>query len=251
MMTNYTAKIALQSRFGIVSFLIGKFFRFGFFIFFLVILMSKVKTFAGYIFWEVLLMYATLNFIDTATQLLFREVYRFRTYVVKGFFDYILVKPMSPLFRSLLGGSDVYDTPVLLMSVGLVIYAGAHVGYVGVAQVLWYILLLINACFIVLAVHIFVLSVGITTTAVDNAIMMYRDTIQMGRVPISIYANPLRFFITFVIPVGIMVTYPVNAFIGSLSLNYLLIAFCVGAVFFCCSLATWNHALKQYASASS
>jgi len=39
-------------------------------------------------------------------QLLFRDVYRFRPKVVSGDFDLILVKPINPLFRVLLGGAD-------------------------------------------------------------------------------------------------------------------------------------------------
>ena len=115
--TSITTQIAFQSRFGAIIFLIGKLLRFAFFLFFLILLVSKTKTIAGYSLWQVIFFFATFNLIDAIPQFLWREVYRFRTYVVRGFFDYIITKPISPLFRSLFGGSDILDLFILLISI--------------------------------------------------------------------------------------------------------------------------------------
>src|SRR3989344_6334332 len=97
LMTSQSIQMFFVSRLGAVLFLAGKILRFVFFLSFLLLLMNKTNVLAGYSSYEVLLFYFTFNFIDSATQMLFREVYSFRYYIVSGNFDMILVKPVNAL----------------------------------------------------------------------------------------------------------------------------------------------------------
>lgn len=250
-LTMYTANIALQSRFGAVMFILGKFLRFLFFFFFLILLGSKTKTIANYSLWQMILFFATFNLIDTLAQFSFREVYRFRTYVVNGLLDYILCKPISPLFRSLFGGSDILDVPLLFMSLVFLSVAALNIGNLTLQGLFFYVLLIFNAFIIALAFHIFVLSLAILTTEIDSTLFLYRDLTQMGRIPIDIYKEPLRGIITFFIPVGIMMTFPSYALLGLLSWQGFFISLGIGIVFFYASIQFWQYALRKYSSASS
>ena len=102
-----------------------------------------------------------------------------------------------------------------------------------------------------LSFHILVLAIGVITTEVDNTLWLFRDITQMGRFPIDIYQNPLRSFITFVIPVGVMVTFPAKAAMGLLSFNSVLISVGIGVAFLYLSIMFWRFSLKKYSSASS
>jgi len=73
----------------------------------------------------------------------------------------------------------------------------------------------------------------------------------MGRIPIDVYKEPIRGVITFAVPVGIMMTFPVKALLGSLSLLTIILSFSIGLVFIISSLFFWRYALKRYSSASS
>jgi ABC-type uncharacterized transport system permease subunit len=217
----------------------------------LFILTSKTKAIVGYSLWQIVFFYATFNFLDALPQFVFRNVYRFRQQILNGYFDYLLLKPVPSLFHPLFGGSDMLDLIILAISVFFIIYSALHIPQVTLLNTIGYIALLTNALLIALSFHIFVLAVGILTTTVDNAIMLYRDITQMGRLPVDIYKEPLRGLLTFVIPVGIMMTFPGKALLGLLSLQTALIAFAVGIVFFGISLRLWRHSLKSYTSASS
>lgn len=246
-----TTQISFLSRFGAIIFVIGKFLRLIFFLFFIFILVSKTHAIAGYTLWQIIFFYATFNFIDTLAQFFLREVYRFRTYVVKGYFDHILTKPISSLFRSLFGGSDVLDLSILSLSIIFIIISASKVGTISIEGIILYILLIINAFFIALAFHIAVLSIGILTTEVDNAIMLYRDLTQMGRLPVDIYKQPIQGIITFAIPIGIMMTFPAKALMGLLSSGIIIISLLIGVSLFLVSILFWKFSLKHYASASS
>lgn len=243
--------MVLQTRLGSVLFILAKILRYLMFLLFLFILVSKTKTIAGYSFWQVILFYASYNLIDTTTQLLFRDVYRFRSQIINGYFDQVLLKPISPLFKSLFGGVDLLDLPIFLISLIFIFFAVGHLQEVSIGGVLIYLLLIGNSLLIALSIHILVLALGILSTTVDSAIMLYRDIVQMGRVPIELYVEPLRGIITFIIPVGIMMSFPPKALMGALSINFTLYACLFSVIFLFLSIKFWHFSLKRYQSASS
>lgn len=249
--TTIATQIAFASRFGAVVFIVAKILRIIFFLLLLIFLTSKVKTIAGYSLWQIALFYATFNLIDSLTQFFLREVYRFRSYVTMGYLDYILIKPFSALFRSLFGGSDLLDLPVIFLSVIFIFVVVQRIENFSPFDVLLYVSLIFNALLIAVSFHIFVLSIGVLTTEVDNTIMLYRDLTQMGRVPVEIYREPISWIITFIIPVGIMVSFPTKALMGFLSPSSILISFLTGLVFVLISLKFWRFSLSRYSSASS
>ncbi len=243
-------QVALISRFGAILFTLGKILRFIFFLMVLYMIVTKTNTLAGYTLTQTFVFYLTFNLIDTLTQLLFRDVYRFRFLIVSGDFDLILIKPINPLFRILLGGADPMDLLISIPYIILLIIFLLKVKFTFIA-LLTYVLLIVNGMFISTAFHIFVLALGILTTEIDHVIMIYRDISEMVRFPLDIYREPLRGLITFVIPVGIMMSFPPKALFGSLSVPLILIAFVIGILFLILSYRLWRFALSKYTSASS
>ncbi len=242
---------SLTSRTSAFLFLTGKLLRFVLFGVFLFALFAKTSRIADYSVLQAVIFYLTYNLIDTTAQLFFREVYRFRQQVVSGDFDLVLVKPSSPLFRALAGGADPLDLFMLIPYVGSLVYAVSRLGTIEISTVGLYVLLLINGFLIATGFHILVLALAVVTTEIDHAIMIYRDITSMARLPVDIYREPLRSLITFVVPVGVMMTFPAKALFGLLSPGFTAIALMVGILFFFVSVRVWRCALTKYASASS
>lgn len=250
-LTGYSFMTTLTSRFSFTMFLFGKILRFTLFFVFLILVLSRTKVLVGYNLYQAAFFVLTYNLIDTGVQLLFREVYRFRPLVVSGNFDLVLAKPISPLFRVLVGGADVIDLFMFIPFLGGTLYLAGKIGGLSALGVIFYILLVANAFLIATAIHIAVLALGVLTTEIDNAIMLYRDITRMGMVPVDIYREPLRGFLTFIIPVGIMMTFPPKALMGLLSWWGILASFLIGGLLFWLSLKFWHYSLSKYSSASS
>lgn len=251
LLTISSFSISLSSRFGAVLFLVGKLARFLFFLAFLILLTSRGKILAGYNLWQVIFFFLTFNLVDISAQLFLREVYRFRSLVVSGNFDLVLVKPLNPLFRILAGGADILDLMTLLPLLGFLIYTAIKLGPLSPWGIIFYLLLYFNALLITTALHITVAAIGVLTTEVDNTIWLYRDLTAMARIPVDVYRFPLQFFLTFVVPVGIMITFPAKALMGLLSLPWVMVAFILGGSLFWLSLKFWHYSLTKYSSASS
>lgn len=242
--------MVISQRLSLSVFLIGKILRFIFFFLFLFFILNGVKTLAGYSGTQVIFFFLTFNVIDIISQFLFREVYRFRPMIVNGDFDFVLVKPISSLFRALLGGADVIDLITIPPLIIATIYFGSLLKP-NLIEIILYLALLMNGFLIATAFHILVLSLAIITMEIDHMVMIYRDITSLGRLPVDIYKQPLQMFLTYLIPVGVMITLPAKAAMGVLAPWGVVSAFAVGILSVFISLRFWNYALTKYTSASS
>ena len=240
-------RITMQSRFGVIFFLIGKVVRFAFMFFLLYFIFSKTRVLKGYTFQQAALFYLVYNQIDTTAQILFRRVYSFRPLVVSGALDSILLRPYHPFLYVLVGGVDILDLILLVPYTLLSLFFLFH-DAIALTHLVGFMLLVLNALWITTSFHIIVLSLGILTTEVDHTIMIYRDITGMGRFPIAIYQEPIRTIFTFIVPVGVMMSFPPQALFGLLSLQGYLYAFVLSSVLCVGSLHLWNMALRRYQS---
>lgn len=239
-----------NQRIALSIFLIGKILRFFFFFVFIIFLLKGTKSLAGYNLNQTLLFFLTFNLIDTISQFLFREVYRFRPLIISGGFDLVLSKPVSALFRSLMGGADIIDL-ITILPLTLATFYMAHLINPSFLQSALYVILLINGLIIAAAFHIFVLGLGIVTFEIDHTIMIYRDLTSLGRFPIDIYKEPLKSIITFLVPIGIMVAFPAKAIMGLITPTGAVWSVLFGWLLLFFAFKFWNFALKKYTSASS
>lgn len=251
LMTVNSVQTSFASRWGAILFILGKVMRFGFFFLLLVLVVGKTKALAGYDLSQIIFFFLTFNLVDILAQALYREAYRFRGLVTSGDLDLVLVKPAHPLLRVLFGGVDVLDIITLVPLLALIVYYAGQIGSLNIFSVSLYLLLVVNALLLATAFHIAALAVGVLTTAVDHTMWIYRDLTSMGRIPVDFYSGFIRALLTFVIPVGIMMTFPAKAIMGLLSGPLVFYSFIIGIVLFGTSLKFWNWSLTRYSSASS
>jgi ABC-2 type transport system permease protein len=250
MMSKNSFLTMLTHRVGVFVFTFGKLIRFGFFLTFIYFLLIRTNTLAGYTLQQTIFFFLTFNLIDVIAQFFFREVYRFRPLIISGSFDLVLVKPRSAFVRSLMGGADVLDFFTIPPLIFAIFYVGSQMGP-SQTQIIFYVLLILNGLLIATAFHIAALSLGIVTLEIDHTIMIYRDLTNLGRLPIDIYRQPLKGVLTYLVPVGIMISLPAKALMGLVSASGVFWSFSLGIIMFILSLRFWDVALRKYSSASS
>ncbi|MBI5356458.1 ABC-2 family transporter protein [Candidatus Collierbacteria bacterium] len=241
----------IATRFSSVLFLLSKTLRFVFFLIFIFSLTDRIGGLAGYNRDQIIIFFLVFNFVDIATQLLFRGVYFFRQKVVNGEFDFYLVKPMSPLFRIMAGYTDFMD---LITLIALAIY-GLKFAITAItltpAIVFSSILMIVFSFLISFSIHVWVVAIGILTTEVDNAIMVYRDLTSMARFPVDVYSAPVRIFLTYIVPVAFIMTVPAKSLMGLVSIPIFFISLLITFCSLLSSFFLWRYALSKYSSASS
>ncbi len=236
---------------GFTLFFVSKFCRYTLFTVALYFLVSNITTIGTFSPNQMLIFYLVFNLIDTAGQMLFREVYSFRPLVVSGSFDLVLAKPSSPLIRVLFGGPDFIDLGILVILVLVIVHLLLNYVHPQTINLLLFIFLIINSLILTAAFHIFVLGLGIITLSVDHLVMIYRDLTGLMRIPVDFFTDPLRTLFTFVIPLGIMLTFPAKSLFGLLDPKFIFISVFIGLLSLFLSLKFWHFALTKYSSASS
>lgn len=240
----------LSNKLVISILLIGKILRLIFFFTFIYFLLAKTKSLAGYNLNQIIFFFLTFNLIDATTQFFFREAYKFRQLLISGDFDLLLVKPVNVLFRILMGGADILDFITIPAIIIAIIIYGKFLEP-SFFQILIYVFLVVNAFIIAASFHVIILAFGIITLEVDNIIMIYRDLTSLGKFPVDIYSKPLKDILTYLIPVGLMVTLPAKALMGLLTPGVVLLSFFLGILLMFLSIKFWKFALRKYSSASS
>jgi ABC-2 type transport system permease protein len=242
----------LSNKIDSLSYLAGKLFRFAFFWLMIISIFRFTDNLAGYTQNQLLLFLLTFNFIDVSTSLLFRGVYEFNLDVQRGNFDFALSKPANSLFMVLSKIVDFLDLIFLIPIVYLLFYVIAKLPeYLTVFNILTYIVFLTLGFLIALSMHIISAAITVLTIESQSSIWLYRDLLTFGRFPTDIYSPKIKFLLTYIMPVTVMVSFPVQAFLGVLTPAMMLAAFTVTGIFFFGSILLWKSSLRKYSSASS
>lgn len=240
----------VNQRVSFAIFFFGKVFRFTLFFSFLYFLVRSTGGIADYNTNQVMFVFLTFNLVDVLSQFFFRETYRFRPMIVNGGFDLVLVKPVNPLIRSLMGGADIIDLVTIPPLVAVLIHFGRQLDPSAI-NVVAYLILIANSLLITAAIHIAALCLAIKTTEIDHSLMIFRDLLALGRLPIDIFKQPLKTILTYLLPVGVIITVPARALMGILSPLVAITSLILGIIFIFASFRLWNYSLKEYTSASS
>lgn len=233
-------------------FFLGKIIRLAMSLALLYLIRENVSAFSGYSVDEMIVFFLMYQFIDVSTQAVFRAVYRFGREVRTGEFDFTLIRPINPLFQSLLGYPDINDIIMMIFSTGLSVFILFQLDItLTVSSVVFASVLIINGFLISAGLHILVLATAILTTEIDGIVWLYRDLTRLGQFPITIYTELLRFALFFIVPVGIMITLPAQVLLNTKPTVSLPIACGIGIAFFLISVLIWKKSIEYYSSASS
>ncbi|MDX6252642.1 MAG: viologen exporter family transport system permease protein [Kribbellaceae bacterium] len=171
--------------------------------------------------------------------------------VKDGRFDALLLQPAPTIFLATLGTSAPLALVNVVLGGGIVAFgiinAAAGVTFTGV---LAWLALLIAATAIMWATR--ALFAAIVFWAFGLSLDVVYDALwQFGRYPVQIYRAPLQLIFTYVFPVALISTVPVDALTGGAGLASVLMAIGVAAAACATAGLVWRAGLRRYTSATS
>jgi ABC-2 type transport system permease protein len=101
------------------------------------------------------------------------------------------------------------------------------------------------------SLSILVVAAAFWVVRLDNLSYLFLSVFDAGRWPVTVFRGVFRFVFTFVIPLGLMTTYPALALLGRLHAPTALLALAGAALFGVVSRLVWVRAIGRYRSASS
>ena len=168
-----------------------------------------------------------------------------------GKLDYILVQPVSSLFLISLGKCE----PLALSQVALgMLLVGLGLHDVGTLPSWWgvlgWLVLIAVGLTIAWASRVLIACICLWVPSIELDVF-YSALWQFGRYPVEIYRQPLRFFLTYVLPFAFLATFPTSALTGRTSLLLPILGIAVGCVAVVIVQLVWKVGLRRYTSATS
>ena len=118
-------------------------------------------------------------------------------------------------------------------------------------SILTFILLTVSGAIVIYSLWIVLIALTFWFTKFDNNVTILHALLDAGRYPVTVYPVWLRIIVTFVIPVAVATTIPLQALRGDLTPLRVLMFVGIGIVSFLIASRVWKGGLKQYSGASS
>lgn len=168
-----------------------------------------------------------------------------------GKFDFILLKPVPTQFYVSFRHWRLwalFDLLISLVVIGIALFQ-LQVQFWGLHLLLFFFALLISLSLVYSILLI------LSTTAFwylgTPLLWIFNSMIQMGRFPVGIYPGFIKMILTWVIPVGMIVTVPAELLTDRMKVRHLVGGTILAVGFFVISMTFFKVSLKRYASASS
>ena len=94
-----------------------------------------------------------------------------------------------------------------------------------------------------------VVSLSFRVVKIDNLSHLILSLFDAARFPVGVFRGALAIVFTFVIPLGLMTTYPALALMGRLTWVDVLVPVGVAVVFLCVSRLVWLRSIRLYTGA--
>jgi ABC-2 type transport system permease protein len=174
------------------------------------------------------------------------------THIREGTLDFVLLKPADAQFLVSTARFEVWKVVDVLAGLAILGWAFRLLGRApGVGEISTSIALLGCATMVLYSLWILVIAAAFWVVRLDNLAYLFSAIFDFARWPVTIFKGALRAVFTFVIPLGIMTTYPAEALLGALDGRTAAMTVVGSIGFAMVARLVWQRALGRYTSASS
>lgn len=217
------------------------------------IIFSNTTTIGGWGFGELIALLGVFRLVNTLMiALIWPNTEKFNQSIRDGSMDYTILQPINSLFLVTFSRITVWRIWDLLLAVILIV-AGINLAgdIVTPLNILTFILLAISGMVIIYSLWIVLIAMTFWFTKFDNNVTILQALLDAGRYPATVYPAWLRVIVTFIIPIAVATTVPLQALRGELGPDQILLFFVVSIVSFWVASKIWQQGLKRYSGASS
>ena len=217
------------------------------------IIFSNTTTLGGWGLGELIALLGVFRLVNTMMiALIWPNTEKFNQSIRDGSMDYTILQPVNSMFLVTFSRITVWRIWDLVLAITLIVVGINMTGDSTTSlQILTFILLAISGAIVIYSLWIVLISLTFWFTKFDNNVTILQALMDSGRYPATVYPAWLRIIVTFVIPIAVATTIPLQALRGDLTINQIAIFLMVAIVSFVVASRVWKVGLKQYSGASS
>lgn len=214
-----------------------------------IVIYTQVDVLAGWSRGEVLLVIGCYQLLSGVLATFIEpNVMWFDSRVRNGELDEILLKSVPSLYLATLGT----QAPLGLAGIffGLLVIGIGLPDHFDLVNLLTGTATLMSALMLLWATRVLIMLVSLWAPSLTLDVM-YDALWQFGRYPVTIYKQPVRIFLTSVIPIGLMTTVPAMALTRGIAIPVVALCAAVGIGVIVLVGRLWSKSLRRYTSATS
>ena len=217
------------------------------------IIFSNTDTIAGWGFGELIALLGVFRLVHTLMiALIWPNTEKFNQSIRDGSMDYTLLQPINSMFLVTFSRITVWRAwDLILATVLIVIGINMSGDIITPLNILTFVLLTVSGAIVIYSLWIVLIALTFWFTKFDNNVTILQALLDAGRYPVTVYPVWLRVIVTFIIPVAVATTVPLQGLRGELNLSRVIMFLAIGAVSFLIASRVWRAGLKRYSGASS
>jgi len=219
------------------------------------VMIYRFKDIGGWTAGEIALLYALLVLSQGIVAMLFAGLIDFSTYVREGSFDRVLLRPLSPMLQILCLQFDPAGVTHLSLGVIALFIANSMLDLSWSFSFVFYMLVsIIGGALILAAIRIIVAATAFFTVSNQGLQHLFVfSSREFLLYPISIYARPVQYMLTFFMPIAFVNFYPAHLFLArdSSSLihpSFVYLTLPAGIVMMGLAFLFWRAGNRSYSS---
>jgi len=217
------------------------------------IIFNNTTTIGGWGLPELVALLGVFRLVNTMMiALIWPNTEKFNQSIRDGSMDYTILQPANSMFLVTFSRITVWRIWDLALAFVLIVVGINMSGdLITPLHILTFSLLAISGMIIIYSLWIVLIALTFWFTKFDNNVTIMQALMDSGRYPVSVYPVWMRIIVTYIIPIAVATTIPLQALRGDLNLNQIMIFFMVSVVAFIIATRVWKLGLKQYSGASS
>ena len=217
------------------------------------IIFSNTTSLGGWGLGELIALLGVFRLVNTLMMaIIWPNTEKFNQSIRDGSMDYTILQPVNSMFLVTFSRVTVWRIWDLVLAIVLIVI-GINISgdTTSPLSILTFILLTISGAVVIYSLWIVLIALTFWFTKFDNNVTILHALLDAGRYPVTVYPVWLRIIVTFVIPIAVATTIPLQALRGDLNLNQVILFFTIGIVSLLIASRVRKSGLKQYSGASS
>lgn len=217
------------------------------------IIFSNTSTLGGWGPGDLIALLGVFRLVNTLmAALIWPATEKFNTSIRDGSLDYTLLQPANSLFLVSFSRITVWRIWDLVLAAVLIV-TGINLsgGVTSAGSLISFLLLASSGLVILYSLWIVMIALTFWFIKFDNNVTILQALLDAGRYPVTVYPPWLRLIVTFIVPIAVSTTIPLQGLRGDLDFGRVVFFLLIGLGCFLIAYRVWLAGVRRYSGASS
>jgi len=217
------------------------------------IIFSNTNSIGGWRAGDLVALLGVFRLVNTFMQMVvWPNTEKFNRGIREGSLDYTFLQPFNSQFMVSFSRIVIWNIWNLAIGAVLIVVGLSMTSSTAsLGNILTFLLLTLSGGLVIYSLWVVLIAMTFWFTKFDNNVTLMQAMMDAGRFPATVYPVWLRIIVTFLVPIALATTVPLQALRGELEWWHIVLALAACAFAFTVSSLVWKAGVRRYSGASS